>query len=846
MMILKFIKKGFYYCLITAICLVSLIIFLISTTPGLYAVIKLTHLYLPGTLKIHHLKGQLLDQFSIGEMEYQHQDTKIKIFNLAVNWRFSSLLRKKLPIDSLSAEKIEINQKTPILILKNIKLSGYLNQQLIKLNTLQFNYWNQLITSQLEVSNSFPHAFSGKIRLNPHSTNKNIFSGGVDIGGNRNQTQWGGEFEGPGKITINGSLQQLKQIKQIIKWRDLHWQDNKNHNLKSSQGRIEVSGTIPNLAIDLKSKLGIDQLKNWQMNASIKGKLPWQWSVNATFSQPLDFSSKLDGLYTKFALKMETQSDHHANFLITIAPGHYQMTENNLMPLIQFTGGNIKGSLSPKQFSGQGVLFLDAYKKVNFNFKFPEFNVYQDIAQQTIDAKLSILFNSLDFLQNVSPYFMNPKGQLLASIHAKGTLNKPRIESKLTLNKGSVNIPTLGLNITDMGLAVFSKKDGWEATGSIHSSEKKLTLKGQGSFNKELGGTVSIEGSNFPVANTKEFQVNISPQLNVRFTPSLCQITGTIQIPNAHIKPQTFTNSLVATDDIVFTSKNTQPITPLFNTNMSVRVEMGEEVELTFKGLHAYLAGIVTINQLSQGPITANGELAVKKGEYKAYGQDLSIEQGQLIFTGGRIDNPEINLRASKNISNSFGSVSGSSELFNFNNYNNLNVGNNFNVGVEVAGRLQSPKIQLFSNPPTLSQADILSFLVIGRPANQADKAKGQLLLTAISSMNLGTGTNGTQLLEQLKQKLGFDFNVQTTTNFNQQTNKISESTGVVVGKSLSDRIYLSYNVGLSQTDPNVLTLKYILNKFLSIQVSSSDSGNGVDVLYTKSSSSPKKTKPDK
>ncbi len=112
--------------------------------------------------------------------------------------------------------------------------------------------------------------------------------------------------------------------------------------------------------------------------------------------------------------------------------------------------------------------------------------------------------------------------------------------------------------------------------------------------------------------------------------------------------------------------------------------------------------------------------------------------------------------------------------------------------------------------------------------------------------MNLGTGTNGTQLLEQLKQKLGFDFNVQTTTNFNQQTNKISESTGVVVGKSLSERIYLSYNVGLSQTDPNVLTLKYILNKFLSIQVSSSDSGNGVDVLYTKSTSSPEKAKPDK
>ncbi|HAZ7571794.1 translocation/assembly module TamB domain-containing protein [Legionella sp. PATHC032] len=846
MMILKFIRKIFYYCLITTICLISVIIFLISTTPGLYAVIKLTNFYLPGTLKIHHLKGRLLDQFSIGEMEYQDQNTKIKIFNLAVNWHFKSLLHKKLPVDSMSAEMIAINQKAPVLTLKKVKLSGYLNQQLLKLDTLQFNYSNQSITGQLEISSSFPHAFSGKIRLNPHSTDSNSLSGSLNIGGNLHQMQWGGEFEGPGKITIHGNLQELKQVKQVIKWQDLHWRDNKDHDLRSPQGRIEVLGTIPNFTIDLKSRLSIDQLKNWQMNASIKGKLPWQWKINATFFQPLDFSSKLDGLYTKFSLKMETQNDNHADFLITIAPGHYQMTENNLMPSIQFTGGSIKGYLSKKQFRGQGVLSLDSDKKLNFNFKFPEFNVYKNIAQQPIDTELSVLFNSLDFLQNASPYLKNPKGQLLASIHAKGTLNKPRIESKFTLNKGSVNIPNLGLNITDMGLSVFSKKEGWEATGSIHSSEKKLILKGQGSFNKELGGTVSIEGSNFPIANTKEFQVNISPQLNVRFTPSLCQITGTIQIPNAHIKPQTFTNSLVATDDIVFTNKNTQPLAPLFNTNMSIRVEMGEEVELTFKGLHAYLAGMVTINQFSQGPITANGELTVKKGEYKAYGQDLSIEQGQLIFTGGRIDNPGINLKASKNISNSFGNVSGSSELFNFDNYNNLNVGNNFNVGVEVTGRLQSPKIQLFSNSPTLSQADILSFIVTGRPANQADKAKGQLLLTAISSMNLGTGTNGTQLLEQLKQKLGFDFNVQTTANFNQQTNKVSESTGVVVGKSLSDRIYLSYNVGLSQTDPNVLTLKYILNKFLSIQVSSSDSGNGVDILYTKSTSSPKKTKPDK
>jgi len=264
---------------------------------------------------------------------------------------------------------------------------------------------------------------------------------------------------------------------------------------------------------------------------------------------------------------------------------------------------------------------------------------------------------------------------------------------------------------------------------------------------------------------------------------------------------------------------------------------MGNEVELTVKGLHANLGGMVHLKQVPQGSINAVGELSVSKGEYKAYGQDLTIEQGELIFTGGGVTNPGINLRAAKKIDTTTTSTAGSNQSFDFNNTNlqSANVRGNISVGVEVSGRLAQPKIVLFSNPSILSQADILSMLVLGRPANQADKAGGQLLLAAISSMNLGNGTNGAQLLEQLKKNLGLDLSVQTTSNYNLATNQFSDNTAVVVGKSLSKRIYVSYNVGLSQSDPNVLTLKYLLNKSYSIQVRSSTTSNGIDILYTSS-----------
>jgi translocation and assembly module TamB len=100
--------------------------------------------------------------------------------------------------------------------------------------------------------------------------------------------------------------------------------------------------------------------------------------------------------------------------------------------------------------------------------------------------------------------------------------------------------------------------------------------------------------------------------------------------------------------------------------------------------------------------------------------------------------------------------------------------------------------------------------------------------------MNLGSGTRGLQLLQQLKQIVGVDLSIQTNSKFNQDTNRVTESNSVLVGKSLSKKIYVSYNFGLAQNDANVLTLTYLLNKYFSIQVNTSTTASGVDLLYTR------------
>ncbi|KTD51214.1 translocation/assembly module TamB domain-containing protein [Legionella quateirensis] len=830
---MKLLKKLFYFSLVLLICLIALLSFFLSTTPGLYTLVRLSTVYLPGTIKVHHIQGRLLDQFSIDTLDYQHNTTHIEINQLQVKWSLNSLMHPQLQFKELNAKSIELNEQIAI---QKFSFTGSITRNNLKVDSLRFKYLKDTISGRMQVDFQRPHALTGSIRLNPKNPTQSLLKGTLNFGGDLNQLRWTGDVQGPAVVSVNGSLNNLSEFEQMIKWRDGSWPLSEQNRVYSPEGRLKISGTFPELNIEIKTKVNQNHKDNLQINASIHGTLPQKWNFNATVTNTQPPESTTEGIYSSLNIRGELQDLNKGFVNLTLAPGHYQMAKDSSLPILQFSGGTVKALLTPKALSGKGSLKIDSNTQMNLNFNLPDFKLSNGFSGiQPISAELTLLVNSFDFVKSFSPDISNPQGHLTASLMAKGTLNKLLFESKLRLAKASVSIPKLGLYLNAIDITALAKKKKWEANGTISASNKKLLVKGQGSLDTTRVSELTLEGADFPIVNTKEYQINISPQLKLSITPSNLTIAGTVVIPYAQIKPQSFSNSLTVSEDVIFKTKQEEkPPAPL-NTNVDIKVEMGEKVELTFKGLHATLAGAVNLKQQPQGPMNAIGELNVVQGEYKAYGQDLAIEQGELIFTGGRLDNPGINLRASKKIDTTSTSLTSSNQLFDFNNNNlqNANLRGNIRVGVEVTGRLSTPKIQLFSTPSILSQADILSMLVLGRPASQANKAGGQLLLAAISSMNLGTGTNGAQLLDQLKQNLGFDLNVQTNSNFNLVTNQVSDNTALVVGKSLSKRMYLSYNVGLSQADPNVLTLKYLLNKFLSIQVSSSDAGSGIDILYT-------------
>lgn len=841
----KLIKKLIYTFLLLFIILVCFISFLVHTTTGLRTAIKLSQLYLPGSLKAHHVEGTLWSQFSIGQLEYLHGKKNITINKLAIHWHLDSLFNRRILIKDIKANQLMINENSASHKIDNIHLNGVLNQHQLSIDALGFDYLNHNLWGQLQIDAIAPHALSGVLKLNPQNKAQNKLNGLISLGGTIKQLQWSGDLHGAAELSLSGTLQNVSELNQLIKWRNLKWFTTHNELIDSPEGRITLQGTLPNIKMNLSSRFNSATQGLWQINAEMSGRIPWQWDVTVDANPISNTNSKQAGLYTNLHMQGTIQAENKGTFALTIAPGYYSLPNDTLLRTLKFQGGTIKASLSPTQLAGKGELLIDVDKKINTSFSLPHFSLSKGFTdEQPVKGTLSFLFNSFDFLHEISPELLNPKGQLNASVHVDGTLARLQVNSEVKISKGSVTIPHLGLSLDAINCLINGSKEHWQINGSINSQKNTLQLKGNGSLVPMLRGELSMQGNAFPIINTQEYQISASPELKLSITPASLNITGSILIPKAQIKPTSFANSLTLSEDVVLKSAAAKPAPSPINTHVDINLKMGDAVEVAFKGLHALLAGTVNLKQQPQGPLTATGELSVKKGEYKAYGQNLTIQHGELLFTGGPINNPGINLKAEKSIDIDTANTTPSSttQLIDFNNNNlqSANLRGNITVGVEVTGRLDAPKIQLFSNPPVLSQADTLSMLVLGRPVSQANQAGGQLLLAAISSMNLGSNSSGAQLLEQVKQNLGFDINLKTTSNYNLATNQISDSTGVVVGKSLSKRIYLSYNMGISQTDPNVLTLKYILNKFLSIQVSSSTAGSGIDVLYTKTAATTK------
>jgi autotransporter translocation and assembly factor TamB len=430
----------------------------------------------------------------------------------------------------------------------------------------------------------------------------------------------------------------------------------------------------------------------------------------------------------------------------------------------------------------------------------PEYRRLGEPAEsQVIEARLEGRIDDLSFVDAVTDQADSVAGRLVLDVDVNGTLAKPQVVGGVTFQDGAANLPALGLRLREMRFEAKGDPTGVIAlAGGVRSGPGSLSLEGTYPVepSDDRPASISVRGERFEAANIPEARVLVSPRLDIALTGEQVEVKGEVEVPFARMELAEIPATAVpVSGDVVFVD-STATAAAARAIAAQVRVVLGDSV--SFKGFNftADLGGsILAIEQPGTAP-TATGELVIEEGQYKAYGQDLSISQGRVLFGGGPVDNPGLDIRATRTAED--GVV----------------------AGLDLGGTLKAPEVTIFSEPP-MAQSEALAYIVLGHPVGQGGSSEdGTLVSQAAQSLGL---KGGNLLVGSLGREVGLDeARVETEGDLNQAS--------FVAGKYLSPNLYVSYGIGLF--DPvSTLRLRYILSSNWTLQAETG-TATGTDLLY--------------
>jgi translocation and assembly module TamB len=379
-------------------------------------------------------------------------------------------------------------------------------------------------------------------------------------------------------------------------------------------------------------------------------------------------------------------------------------------------------------------------------------------------------------------------GHLGADINLAGTAGAPRLTGVVNLRDGEIDVYQINFSLRQLTLQAQLSDSGVAFNGNATAGKGDVSADGHIEWRNLLPyGRFHLQGNNLRVADVPEAQIDASPNLDFAVNGRKIEVTGRVTVPYARIQPKDITQAVRVSPDEVIVGSEPEDANQRFEVMSTITLVLGDRVNVDALGLTARLIGSVTVRN-GFDPVThGNGELSVAEGKYTAFARQLDIQRGRLIFSGGPITNPGIDVRAQKQ----FPDVT---------------------AGINVRGTLQQPHISFFSDPP-LTQSQIVSLILAGGSLDSAQNAT-----------NAALGQGAAILAQQLGARVGIP-------DISLETDPMLNETSLVLGRYLSPRLYVSYGVSLTQ-QLNTFKMRYTLGDRWTIRAEAGQA-YGADLVYS-------------
>ena len=430
-------------------------------------------------------------------------------------------------------------------------------------------------------------------------------------------------------------------------------------------------------------------------------------------------------------------------------------------------------------------------------------------------------------LASLFPGFIREsRGEIDADLRVGGTWEEPKVGGSLKLSRAGAYLPTAGIRISDVQLAMQLENDllrinSFRAVSGPGHIEGTALVRIKGW--QVAGYSGSINGERFQLVYLPELQILGSPRLTFEGTTEKLAIRGEMRLPELLIFGPPTRAVVLPSRDVILEGapKRAEKSSPLA-LDVRVRLTLGERVLVKLEGLDAQLDGGIDLMFQSLDKITSKGEIKVVKGRYRAYGVDLEIVRGRLFYAGGPINQPTLDILALRTV----GDV---------------------RAGVTAVGVLRAPVIKLYSDP-AMPDVDILAYIVFGHPLGNSSNSEQAVMMAQVAGALLSKGQS-VALQEQIKNRLGLS-TLELQSGSAEDAGRMGykeiptapagvapakQAAGVsqtilTVGKYLTPQLYFSYGRSLF-TGGNLFRLRYDLFKRWQIETQTG-SESGVDLYY--------------
>tara|TARA_R110002153_G_scaffold17835_2_gene62136 strand:- start:7099 stop:10971 length:3873 start_codon:yes stop_codon:yes gene_type:complete len=511
-------------------------------------------------------------------------------------------------------------------------------------------------------------------------------------------------------------------------------------------------------------------------------------------------------IQTKSRLNLEMSGDWdiaqlpNANLSARLSSGDWVFRDQNNLKLtldetlvkVQINPKNIQANI---HLSGNQIGTLSASVE-------GQSGVYADPLTRPIQGELLIERFDLAAFKALVPQLDVLQGDINGQAQIAGALGNPLVTGELTLAKGALKDESLPVSLSDIEQSILLKGQSADFKGTYKLGNGQGKMDGDIAWIPTLKGNLHISGEELEFDYQSMIKAKVSPNINLMFEPNNLEIKGEVTIPYARIKVRELPKDTISpSKDVILVEKQAELIASqqrlALNVLLKVDPQRSNNVKLDAFGLTTDLQGELRL-QNNKTEIFGSGEVKLVNGRYRAYGQNLIIREGDILFTNS-LDRPFLNIEAVRDPDLTSDDVI---------------------AGLKIEGVAQNPSVSVFSEP-VMEQQQVLSYMLTGRGMGESSGDSQDTILTnALLSLGLGQSEN---LISKVGNKLGFD-------DVNLDTSGQGEGTQLSLSGTIAPGVQLRYGVGVFDSISEV-AIRYELIPKLYIEAVSGVS-NAIDIYY--------------